>query len=110
MARRGRGRTRTVFRNLRSRTRRPRKNDLKRYGTKAIKGLAGMAVSIPLTMYGQRTGNPMLIEAGQRGGAIVASAIGGTAGQIAYQAADVIFDRFVSVGGQSISGGSQVYL
>jgi len=96
---------------FRSRARRPRKNDLKKYGTKAIKGLAGMAVSIPLTIYGQRTNNPMLIEAGQRGGAIVASAIGGTTGQIAYQAADAIFDRFVQVNGQGISGGSgQVYL
>lgn len=96
---------------FRGRARRPRKNDLKKYGTKAMKGLAGLVVSIPLTMYGQRTNNPMLIEAGQRGGAIVASAIGGTTGQVAYQAADAIFDRFVTVNGSGISGSNgQVYL
>ena len=78
---------------------------------KAVKGLAGMAVSIPLTMYGQKTGNPMLIEAGQRGGAIAASALGGTTGQVAYQVADTIFDRFVQVNGNPISGTQgQVYL
>lgn len=111
MARR-RQSTRTITRFVkRSGSRRPRKNDLKKYGTKAIKGLAGLAVSIPLTMYGQKTGNAMLIEAGQRGGAVVASALGGVTGQVVYQAADAIFDRFVTSGGSSISGSQgQVYL
>ena len=112
MVRRRNSRTRYVTRFVKkSGVRRPRKNDVKKYGTKALKGLAGLAVSVPLTMYGQKTGNAMLIEAGQRGGAVVASALGGTTGQVAYQAADAAFDRFVTVGGAGISGSQgQVYL
>lgn len=110
MARR-RNSTRTITRYIKKRSRRPRKNDLKKYGTKSIKGLLGLAVSVPLTIYGQKTGNAMLIEAGQRGGAIVASALGGTTGQVAYQIADAVFDRFVVSGGNIVSGSQgQVYL
>lgn len=104
-------RTRTIVRRVTSRARRPRRNDAKKYGMKALKGLAGLAFSIPLTMYGQKTQNPMLVEAGQRGGAVIASWMGGTTGQLSYQAADAAFDRFVVMNGNSISGSQgQVYL
>jgi len=111
MARR-RNATRTITRFVKRKGgRRPRKNDLKKYGMKAAKGLGlGLAVSIPLTLAGQKFNMPMLVEAGQRIGSVASTAVGGTIGNAAYQGADAIFDRFVSIQGQSISGGSQVYL
>lgn len=105
--------TRTVYRKGRGRVRRPRKNDFKKYGMKAAKGVGlGLAVAIPLTIAGQRLGQPLLAEAGQRLGSIASTYVGGTIGNASYQAADAIFDRFVSVPslGGRISGTGQVYL
>ena len=114
MARRRKGglsRTRTVYRNLRSRTRRPKRNDLKKFAKKAAIGAAlGLAVSIPLTLAGQRFGMPILQEVGQRFGSVASAHMGGSIGNAAYQGADALFDRFVNVGGSNISGSSQVYL
>ena len=70
----------------------------------AVGAFAGLAVSIPLTMLGIRIGQPVLVEAGQRIGSISSSHFGGTIGVAGYQAADALFDRFVSVGGGGISG------
>lgn len=70
----------------------------------AIGAAAGLAISIPLTMYGLRSGNPTLIEAGQRVGSIASAHFGGGIGNAGYQVADALFDRFVTVGGGSISG------
>jgi len=94
------------------RARRPKRNDLKRYAKKAGLGTAaGLAVSIPLTLAGRHYKQPILIEAGQRIGSIASTAVGGTPGNAAYQAADAVFDRFVMYQGQSISGSQgQVYL
>jgi len=90
---------------IRSRTRRPRKNDVKKYGIKAAKGVGlGLAISIPLTLAGRHFGMPLLIEAGQRIGSIASTAVGGTMGNAAYQGADAIFDRFVMAGGNIVSG------
>jgi len=92
--------------------RRPQKNDLKKYAKKAAFGTAlGLAVSIPLTFAAKRFNMPKLMEVGQRGGAIAASAVGGTAGQIGYQTIDAIADRFIfAQGGQGLTGTSEVYL
>ena len=76
----------------------------------AIGTLAGLAVAIPLTLLGRHLQQPLLIEAGQRGGSILASATGGPVGVTGYQIADAAFDRFVRVNGQGISGSNQVYL
>ena len=77
----------------------------------AIGTVAGLAVAIPLTLLGRKYNQPLLVEAGQRGGSIIASATGGPVGVTGYQIADAAFDRFVRVGGQGISGSSgQVYL
>ena len=66
---------------------------------------AGLAASIGLTLLGNRLGQPMMREAGQRVGAIAASHFGGTIGQVGYQVADAVFDRYVSVPGAGrISG------
>ena len=90
--------TRTVYKKAapkrRSKKRDMTMNTLKKAGKGA--GL-GLGVSIGLGILANRTGNPQLKEAGQRGGAIAASYIGGTAGQVAYQIADAVADRFVSV-------------
>jgi len=96
---------RTIYRKVKSKARRPRKNDLKKYGKKAAYGTgAGLAVAIPLTLAAKYTKIPQLKEVAQRGGAIIASAAGGTTGEAAFQAADAIFDRFVSVEGSIVSG------
>jgi len=112
--RKSRGSVRTVFRNVKSRARRPRKNDFKKYGKKALLGVAaGLAISVPLTWYGRKTGNPVLIEAGQRVGSVASTYMGGTIGNASYQAADAIFDRVLVSGGgvPSFSGSQgQVYL
>jgi len=93
------------------RRRRPKKNDLKRYAKKAALGtVAGLAVAIPISLAAKHLNMPHLVEVADRGGAIAASAIGGTFGQIGYQVADSLFDRFVVFNGGNISGGSQVYL
>jgi len=77
----------------------------------ALGTAAGLAVSIPLTLAARYFNKPILMEAGQRFGSIASTAIGGTPGNAAYQAADAVFDRFVSYQGQGISGQpSQVYL
>jgi len=112
VVRRRGSRTRTVYRNLRGRARRPRKNDFKRYGTKALKGGAlGMAISIPLTLLGRHMKQPLLIEAGQRFGSIASTVGGGTIGNATYQALDATFDRVVMYQGGGISGSQgQVYL
>jgi len=104
---------RTVVRYVQKKTkaRRPRKNDLKKYAKKAGFGtLAGLAVAIPLTLAAKFTNTPQLVEVADRAGSVAASAAGGPTGVIGYQIADAIFDRFVNVGGQGVSGSSQVYL
>ena len=84
------------------------KRDLKRAGLGAA---AGLLVSIPLTLLGRHYNQPLAIEAGQRVGSIVSTAAGGTPGNAAYQGADALFDRFVRVNGQGITGSQgQVYL
>lgn len=116
MARRrfGRTRTRTVFRNARSRVRRPRKNDFKKYGKKIALGtIAGLAISVPLTVLGRRMNQPIMIEAGQRIGSVTASYVGGPVGVAGYQTADALFDRFLvgNGGAPSFSGSQgQVYM
>jgi len=82
--------------------------DLKRagYGT-----LAGLAVSVPLTLAGRHFNQPLLIEAGQRIGSVASTVAGGTPGNAAYQAADAVFDRVVMYQGAGVSGSQgQVYL
>ncbi len=91
--------------------RRPQKNDLKKYGKKAALGtVGGLVLSVPLTLAARQFNAPELMEVGQRAGAVVASAVGGTAGQVGYQVADAIFDRFVVFNGRGVSGTSEVYL
>ena len=91
--------------------RRPKRNDMKRLAKKgALGAAAGMAVAIPISLAAKYLNKPALVEVADRGGAIAASALGGTPGVIAYQVADAVFDRFVVYNGQGISGGSQVYL
>ena len=65
---------------------------------------AGLAVSIPLTLLARRQQSSELLELAQRGGAVAASALGGTAGQVAYQAADYGFDKYVQYQGTGITG------
>jgi len=103
---------RTIYRKVKSKARRPRKNDLKKYGKKVALGTAaGLIVAIPLTLAAKYFQKPVLKEVAQRGGAIAASAAGGTIGETGFQAADAIFDRFVVVGGEGISGtAGNVYL
>ncbi len=77
----------------------------------AIGTAAGLAVSIPLTLLARHIQQPVLMEIGQRGGAIAATVAGGPAGETGYQVADALFDRFVAYQGQGISGTrGQVYL
>jgi len=91
--------------------RRPKRNDAKRLAKKAGLGAAaGMAVAIPISLAARHLNRPEFVEVADRGGAIAASALGGTAGVIAYQVADALFDRFVVFNGQGVAGGRQVYL
>lgn len=77
----------------------------------ALGTVAGLAVSIPLTLAARYFNKPILMEVGQRVGSIASTAVGGTPGNTGYQAADAIFDRVVVFQGQGISGTpSQVYL
>jgi len=94
------------------RSRRPKRNDMKRYAKKAAFGTAaGMAISIPLTLAGRHFRQPLLIEAGQRIGSIASTIAGGTPGNTGYQAADALFDRVVIYQGQGVSGSQgQTYL
>jgi len=110
--RRGNSKRRTITRYIKKRGgRRPKRNDLKKYAKKAALGtVAGLAVAIPVSLAAKYLGRPELVEVADRAGAVAAGAIGGTAGQISYQIADAVFDRFVVFGGQSISGGNQSYL
>jgi len=107
---------RTITRYVKSKSKRrgSKNGSAKRLAKKGILGLAaGLAVSIPLTLGARYLGRPELMEVGQRGGAVAATAIGGTPGQIGYQVADAIFDRFVfsGPGGSGVSGTpGQVYL
>jgi len=94
-----------------SKYRRPRKNDLKKYGKKlAIGTILGLAVSVPLTLGAKYFNQPSLQEVGQRAGSIISSTQG-PVGNAGYQIGDAIFDRFVRVDGGGISGTpGQVYL
>jgi len=111
VARRG---PKTIIRYVKSKTkgrRKPQKNDIKKYGKKAAYGTAaGLAVAIPLTLAAKYLNMPQLVEVADRTGSVAASAAGGPVGVVGYQVADALFDRFVNVGGQGISGGNQVYL
>jgi len=103
----------TIVRYVKTKTkaRRPRKNDLKKYGKKLAYGtIAGLAVAIPLSLAAKYTNTPALVELADRAGSVAASAAGGPVGVIGYQAADAAFDRFVVYNGAGISGGNQVYL
>lgn len=87
-----------------SKYRRPRKNDLKKYGKKLAIGTAlGLAVSIPLTLLARHTNRPELMEVGQRAGSIISSTQG-PVGNAGYQLGDALFDRFVVYQGSPISG------
>lgn len=79
-----------------------------------IKGLAaGLAIAVPASFLAQRLNAPIIFEAGERGGAIAASALGGTWGQVAFQAADAAIERVLPQLGTGSGGGigrlSQVY-
>jgi len=112
VARKG-GRTVVRYVKSKSKGRRPRKNDLKKYAKKlAIGAASGLAVSIPLTLLARYTNHPELMEVGQRGGSIVSASLGGGLGNAGYQIGDAIFDRFVFSNGNIVSGtqGGQTYL
>ena len=97
--------TRTVYRRAAPRRGGRRRNAGMSMARKAAIGAAaGLAISIPLTMLGIRTGRPELVEAGQRVGSVSSAHFGGTVGNAAYQGVDALFDRFVVVGGNNISG------
>ena len=69
---------------------------LKKYGKKAAYGAAaGLALAVPLSLGAKYLGQPMLLEAADRGGSVAAAAAGGSVGVFAYQIADALFDRFV---------------
>jgi len=107
---------RTIVRYVKSKSRRrgSKNGGIKRLAKKGILGLAaGLVISIPLTLGARYLGRPELMEVGQRAGAVAATAVGGTPGQVGYQVADAIFDRFVFAGpgGGGVSGTpGQVYL
>lgn len=87
------------------RRRAPGKMSMKKHAMSAAKGVGlGLAVAIPLGLAAKYFNMPDLMEVGQRGGAVAASAVGGTAGQLGFQAADAIFDRFLRVNGMGVSG------
>lgn len=86
---------------------------LKKYSKKLAYGtLAGLGVSVPLTLAASMLGRPELVEVANRGGAITASMGGGPVGVVGYQVADALLDRFLHVPalGGNITGGNQVYL
>jgi len=102
---------RTIIRYVKKKTgaRRPRKNDLKKYGKKLMFGTAaGMLVAVPLSLVAKYTNTPALVELADRAGSVAASVAGGSVGVIGYQAADAMFDRFVIYNGGGVSGSSQV--
>lgn len=112
MVRRG---AKRIVRYVKTKTkgRRPKRNDLKKYAKKGALGtVAGLAVAIPISLLAKYLNRPDLVEVADRSGAVVASAIGGTAGQVGYQVADAVFDRFVVYNGRGISGsqGQMQYL
>ena len=76
----------------------------------AIGTLAGLAVSIPLSMWAKKRQDPNILEIAQRGGAVASAHFGGTMGALGYQIADAAFDRFVVYEGSSISGTRMVGL
>jgi len=93
--------------------RRPKKNDLKKYAKKlALGAVTGLAVSIPLTLLSRYTNQPALMEVGQRAGSVVSAQLGGGLGNAGYQIGDAIFDRFVFANGNIVSGtqGGMTYL
>ena len=59
---------------------------------------------------------PLVRELGQRGGAIAASKFGGTAGQMAFQVADALLDRYlargtgINIGGSRVTSGTLGYI
>lgn len=109
--RRGSKAIRTVYRKIKGNRRRPKRNDVKKYAKKAALGtVAGLAVAIPVSLSAKYLNKPELVEVADRGGAVAASAVGGTMGVVGYQVADALFDRFVVFDGKGVSGGSQVYL
>jgi len=104
----------TVIRYVKAKTsgrRRAKNSDLKKYAKKAALGtVAGLAVAIPISLAAKFMNIPQLVEVADRAGAVAATLGGGTVGQIGYQFADSIFDRFVIYNGGGVSGGRQVYL
>lgn len=86
---------------------------LKKYAKKAAYGtLAGLAVSVPLTLAANMMNKPSLVEVANRGGAVTASMGGGPVGVVGYQVADALLDRVLNVPalGGNVTGGSQAYL
>jgi len=103
-----RGATATKKKGKKYRHKKTWKNVAKKAGLGVV---AGLAISIPLTLAGRHFNEPLLIEAGQRVGSVASTAVGGTPGNAAYQTADAIFDRVVVYQGSGISGSQgQVYL
>jgi len=109
LARRSGGSVKSRYRGNRRRTSKKSyvTRDLKRAGFGTV---AGLAVSIPLTLAGRHFQQPLLVEAGQRIGSVISTVAGGVPGNAGYQAADAIFDRFVMYQGRGVSGGRMVYL
>ena len=111
MARKG---AKTIIRYVKSKTgRRGKRRDATKALAKkaAIGAVAGLAISIPLTLGAKYLNQPMLMEVGQRVGSVASAAFGGAPGNAGYLVADALFDRFVVFNGQGVSGQSgQVYL
>lgn len=100
-ARRTRSRTRTIREYVRRSTRSARRRmggrrEAERYGRKALYGAAGgLAVAVPLGLMARYMNRPELFELGERGGAILASHLGGTIGQVGFQALDAVIERAI---------------
>jgi len=79
---------------------------MNRFAMNALKGIVGgLVVSVPLSFLASRgaaAGVP-LAEIGERGGAIAASYLGGTEGQVGFQILDGVLQRVITsnVGGQT---------